>query len=195
MTPPKRERKIKMKKLIIAAAIVCAAALSQAASVSWTCTLVKNGSAGASNAGIAYLMLASDVADFTALAGKGATAVNAALADALISYTPGTAGKYTHDAVDNATLGLTDGTSYGNAYLVIFDTATVTDASKFYVTQTKALETYEGDKVASLSFGSQSAASKLDSNWNAVAAAVPEPTSGLLLLLGVAGLALKRKRA
>ena len=27
------------------------------------------------------------------------------------------------------------------------------------------------------------------------AAAVPEPTSGLLLLLGVAGLALKRKRA
>ncbi|MBR4616199.1 MAG: PEP-CTERM sorting domain-containing protein [Kiritimatiellae bacterium] len=29
------------------------------------------------------------------------------------------------------------------------------------------------------------------SNW----AAVPEPTSGLLLLLGMAGLALKRKRA
>ena len=32
-----------------------------------------------------------------------------------------------------------------------------------------------------------------DKGW--VAAAVPEPTSGLLLLLGVAGLALKRKRA
>ena len=82
-----------MKKIMIAAAIVCAAAFAQAASVSWTCTLVKNGSAGESNSGVAYLMLASDVADFTSLAGKGAAAVNAALADALISYTPTTAGK------------------------------------------------------------------------------------------------------
>ena len=32
-------------------------------------------------------------------------------------------------------------------------------------------------------------------SWNYTANAVPEPTSGLLLLLGVAGLALKRKRA
>lgn len=33
-------------------------------------------------------------------------------------------------------------------------------------------------------------------NWSSVAAqSVPEPTSGLLLLLGMAGLALKRKRA
>lgn len=182
-----------MKKLMIAAAIICAAIVSQAASVDWTCTLVKKGSSGDSNSGIAYLMLASDVADFTALKGKGAEAINSALNKALISYTPGTAGNYKHDAVSNASLGLADGTEYGDVYLVIFDTATVTDASKFYVTPTKSLLTLTGDNTASLSFGSQSTASKSDANWGSVAA--PEPTSGILLLLGMAGLALKRKRA
>jgi hypothetical protein len=41
----------------------------------------------------------------------------------------------------------------------------------------------------SMTFGTQTS-----NTWNEMAA-VPEPTSGLLLLLGVAGLALRRKRA
>ena len=184
-----------MNKLIIAVAMVCAAAFSNAATVDWGCTLVKDGKgdASGSNTGIAYLMLASDVADFTALKGQGAVAINNALSKALISYTPSTAGKYSHDAVENSVLGLSDSTNYGDAYLVIFDTTTVTDTSKFYVTAKKGLETKEGAFATTLSFGSQAANSKVAANWSSVAA--PEPTSGLLLLLGMAGLALKRKRA
>ena len=180
-----------MKKIMIAAAVICAAVISQAASVQWTCTNVYKDSEN-KNSGVAYLMLASDVADFTALAGKGATAINAALEKALVSYTPTDAGAYGLTK-SNAELGLSDSKSYGNAYLVIFDTTTVTDTSKFYVTATKELTTYEGDNVAKMLFASQATNSKKAENWGSVAA--PEPTSGILLLLGMAGLALKRKRA
>ena len=46
-------------------------------------------------------------------------------------------------------------------------------------------------QTATMNFGNMASATQNASNW----AAVPEPTSGLLLLLGMAGLALKRKRA
>ena len=46
-------------------------------------------------------------------------------------------------------------------------------------------------QTQSIGFNNMQSATQNASNW----AAVPEPTSGLLMLLGVAGLALKRKRA
>ena len=42
-----------------------------------------------------------------------------------------------------------------------------------------------------LSFGNMASQTQNPANW----AAVPEPTSGLLMLLGMAGLALRRRRA
>ena len=79
-----------------------------------------------------------------------------------------------------------------NAYLVIFDNATVASSEHFYIS--------EVDSSTSIGIQGQSAnpafnlsSSATASNWTATAA--PEPTSGLLLLLGMAGLALKRKRA
>ena len=46
-------------------------------------------------------------------------------------------------------------------------------------------------QTATINFGNMQTATQSASNWQVV----PEPTSGLMLLLGVAGLALKRKRA
>lgn len=72
-----------------------------------------------------------------------------------------------------------------NFYLVIEDNGkTFTSATKENViAQTSASPT--------ISFGSMATATQTASNW----AAVPEPTSGLLMLLGIAGLALRRRRA
>ena len=107
-----------------------------------------------------------------------------------------TAGKYTSAAaVANATLGLTDGAA-SQAYLVIFDTTTITDASHYYLTEVKSFDALGGTETASLKWGSQSTASQAAGAWGSVTTSgVPEPTSGLLMLIGLAGLALRRKRA
>lgn len=74
-------------------------------------------------------------------------------------------------------------------YAIVFDIgdATPTTASKYIVSSTETI-TFANATTARTSTG----LSMSGSTWTAVA---PEPTSGLLMLLGVAGLALKRKRA
>ena len=86
------------------------------------------------------------------------------------------------------------------AYFVIFAN------DKMYVSNTAAANynSLDPSEVNAINFGAQSTPSKLsfDSGTYATngagwyqAAAVPEPTSGLLMLLGMAGLALRRRRA
>lgn len=188
-----------MKKIMIMAFAVISAIAANAATVSWTITNVKQDDVGVS--GTAYIFfVAGSTADTswaTALAGKGATAVQSAIdaAGANLSYTPNNAGTYSYTTSQgytlktNEELGLTGNTQY-TAYAVIFDTATITDESSFIVTGTRTATTYADDSSSNRAFaiGSQASAT-----WNAVA--VPEPTSGLMLLLGVAGLALRRRRA
>lgn len=184
---------MKMKKLIVVLATVIVAVATQAASVKWTCTNVYVDSSNKAE-GVAYLMLESDVADFNSLAGDTA-GINAAVAKAKYSFTPSTAGTYSLTKT-NAELGLSDGVNYGNAYLVIFNGATVADSTGFYVTPSKGLITYGGDNTTSLSFGSQATASKNADNWASTTGGDgPEPTSGLLLLVGAGILGLRRKRA
>ena len=186
-----------MKKLMFMLVAAVAVVSAQAASVNWTCTNVKDGS-GNPISGVAYFINAATLSqsDFRAL--KGADAFTTALSG-MYSYTPSSvgndAGKYTVDsahAVDNATLGLSDATAY-SVYLAVFDTATITDSSKYYLTDAKDLTTYSGTSSASLKFGSQSTPSQAAGAWTSVN--VPEPTSGLLMLVGLAGLALRRRRA
>ena len=190
-----------MKKLIVMMSIAVAAFMSHAASVYWTCTNVYAGNDSDTVSGVAYFLTTDMLAyaDAQALQGKGADAITAALGSAY-SYTgsAGAFGKATTDAVANADLGLSDSSSY-QAYLMIFDTAEVTDSSKFYLTNVKSLDTLSGANTASVKFGSQKTNSQSSANWASATggggADGPEPTSGLLLLVGAGILGLRRKRA
>ena len=200
-----------MKKLMIAFVALALATVTQAATVSWTITNVTKGDTKLTS-GSSYLFFATSaaaaqtqIAAITALAGKGADALTTAMADAAWhdtkkataagNFSVGTsaaAGGYTLPT--NAALGLTGETTY-SAYAVIFDTETITDASNYIVAQGTATTSGATTKAdaSSLTTGFTIGSQSANTTWSTVA--VPEPTSGLLLLLGMAGLALKRKRA
>ena len=82
-----------------------------------------------------------------------------------------------------------------DVYAVIYDAATVADAKNYIVSDVLSLTANAAGSPVTATFGAMTgttAANKfLNSSWTAV----PEPTSGLLMLLGMAGLALRRRRA
>jgi len=176
-----------MKKLLIAAAMVCAAAFAQAATVNWGVSGVKNSSGATPTAGWAVMAFYTEV-------GAGSAAIEAAIA----SKTAGSlafdtksltvsfgAGKY--GPADVTAAGITDTSKNYDFYFVVFNDADATKATEYAIVSAQNVE------YSSMA-GKFSAAGNFSSaTWQP--AAVPEPTSGLLMLLGVAGLALRRRRA
>lgn len=200
-----------MKKLMVIAAVAVSAICSQAATVSWTCTNVSGPDGKALGTGHAYLFMVpvtsgkADTTSWAGLDGKGLEAMTAALAGADWDYkfsdlTGATAGTWTYTSTQKVTLPTNEDLGVDkqagqkwSPYLVIFNTDTVTADSKYMVTTAANGATVMDDSAGTTKqflLGNQSTAS---GTWYAVG--TPEPTSGLLLLLGFAGLALKRKRA
>ena len=197
-----------MKKLMIAFVGIAFAAVAHAATVSWAISNVQTGDSTKLTSGSEYVFFAtsssaaeSAIAAIQALAGTGADSLTTAMSSAAFHDTKkataaGNFGIGTSAALGGYTLptlselGLSGETTY-YAYAVIFDTETITDASNYIVTGVASATTPASSASVNKSFniGSQAA----NTTWSAVG--VPEPTSGLLMLIGVAGLALRRRRA
>ena len=183
-----------MKKLMIAAAIVCAAAFANAATAAW---------------GVGYI---NDVdGNLLGPSSTGYTATINIYSDSSLSTLVTTAsvsdwddgfadGGETPDALNNA-----EATTYYGQIVIDhagqtlksdgfqFTTSTISPVSEVFV-MTASDEVMGIEKIGGGDFDGSNGVFETNGggSW---ASDVPEPTSGLLMLLGVAGLALRRKRA
>ena len=185
-----------MKKIMILAAVVCAAVVSQAAAINWTVT--GNGSSQKSKA--VYIFESSSRSAIVALLEAGTSTGTAAgiLSDATwtgaVKANGQTSSATTPGAEGSIDLGevATGNKSY---FAVVFNKteALAADATKYYLSADAT-----GHSYTDLNPGEGVAVAMSIAGVTAVTIptqAVPEPTSAMLLLLGVAGMALRRRRA
>lgn len=179
-----------MKKLLIMAVAVASAVMANAASVNWTASNVYQ--PGTTTAA-AQLLFCFDSSEYSYATAQAAVAAGKTdfLANALNPTGTKTtsAGKLSASGVGT----VADGSAM-TGYMVILNAETIEAATKMVITSeltgTASGATGTPGKMA---FGSLATLTSTAANWQTVA--VPEPTSGLLMLLGIAGLALKRRRA
>ena len=190
-----------MKKLLVAMAVAMAAALAQAASVSWSVSGLKDSKGNDMTSGAGYVFCtkgssATTVAEVTAaLTGKSAAQVKTYLEDNSLMALKGDVrsdGSISVSGVDLATSGVPEKQSGTQLFVVIVDDDSFGDDTHYVITSTSSsVKTPAATTTNTAIFGISNSATLNPNNWTAA----PEPTSGLLLLLGIAGLALKRKRA
>ena len=185
-----------MKKLMIAAAIVCAAAFVQAANCNWGAVGVYAGEYGGTSwelgdsAGSYWLL---------ALGDKGMDGIAVDTDYKLVNNgaTILATGSYADAGVSGALTGLSAADNGTKLALILVDTSydkwgaaqgTIAGISDEPPLNADPVKFTDG-KGIDPDWGSTTL--QINSNLQAV----PEPTSGLLLLLGVAGLALRRRRA
>ena len=189
-----------MKKLMVMLGAVAMAACVQAASVTWATTnnglMDPTGNYAGGEGYITMYMFSIDSATYTDLTKGGEAGVAAAVWGKYGSKLATATDSYVDDGMGQ--IMITDTKAYGvgdTAYSAIILTYNKGDGVTHYVANAGAYA-FDADidiTVAEMDtfIGGEAGSMSTATGWTAV----PEPTSGLLLLLGVAGLALKRKRA
>ena len=185
-----------MKKLFIAAAAIALAIGAQAASIDWSVGAntwyLSDGTTKAAKNTVVYLIDGAKWSTIKAAIDGGTTSFTTADTGIIaVGQTSNTKGLVNGGTATSS--ALTAGTSYDFAYLV-FDSG----AGKYFASSTKSLAAYDtSDPVYNekntVAFGSENyVTTGLSGGW---ATAAPEPTSGILMLVGLGALALRRRKA
>ena len=174
---------MKMKKLMIIAGVMMLALASQAAQFNWAFTATKStaNDLGLNGASV-YMLLAADydaTKQYSLEDIQSAAKSQGTLTVSGMSATTGT--------VNVNDSWVVEGTDYSWYAVVVKD-------DQYYVSSAPTTSSAVSDTAtpANKAFASKSEMATA-SNWKTMA--VPEPTSGLLMLVGLGALALRRKRA
>ena len=183
-----------MKKIMIAVAVVAMATIANAAAVAWNSGTIyragdaagSDGAKAAMNQVTAYLY-ALTAAEYTAAQSMDTATLYttySAKTATLTTNSKGNGAANISQTVDDAS-----GMHYGLILYVDTTNANLPAGKDAFVKA--ALATADVGGATTVTVGNMITSSAVSSTWTAV----PEPTSGLLMLVGLAGLALRRRRA
>ncbi len=174
-----------MKKLMTLAAAVMLASITHAAAVGWSIAGATAYAGGAYSVFVVGMNGVTDVNQIVALVAAGTAVDSYAFGDGTVAANGAASSLATVSGKSITYSG--SGTDTYEAFAVLW----TADNSAASYTATKSIELANNSTGKNWLFGNQS--TNLANNQFEIGN-VPEPTSGLLLLLGVAGLALRRKQ-
>lgn len=182
-----------MKKLMVLAAAVVASVAANAAAVSWNSGTIKLPSGVNAKATVVASLFIIDATTYAAYAAY--TDATKLSDDIYAAYKGADAAKSQTSTTKSLANILYGDYSAGDSVYAVLPYTTTENETAYWMGNygSVTLESAQDVSVGQLAnfLGGNTAAGA--TAWST--AAVPEPTSGLLILLGMAGLALKRKRA